>query len=94
MLFRSPAKNLFAIQALRLKATQLGIEKIEIKQTFGYITFKQEHAVDPAHLIHLIQNQPKLYQLHTQSGIRFTCTAKSHDRITSIQGVLTDIHHE
>ncbi|HAG61765.1 MAG TPA: transcription-repair coupling factor [Coxiellaceae bacterium] len=93
-LLPQPAKNLFAIQALRLKATQLGIEKIEIKQTFGYITFKQEHAVDPAHLIHLIQNQPKLYQLHTQSGIRFTCTAKSHDRITAVQSVLNDIHHE
>ncbi|MBV53115.1 MAG: transcription-repair coupling factor [Coxiellaceae bacterium] len=93
-LLPQPAKNLFAIQELRHKATQLGIEKIEIKQTFGYITFKQEHAVDPAHLIHLIQNQPKLYQLHTQSGIRFTCTAKSHDRITTIQSVLTDIHHE
>ena len=90
-LLPQPAKNLFAIQGVRHQATALGIDKIEIKQSFGYITFKQEHSVDPAHLIHLIQTQPKQYQLHTQSGIRFACTAKLEHRIPAMLAVLNAI---
>ena len=70
----------------------MGIEKLEIKQSFGYVTFCNQHSVDPAHLIQLIQSQPKQYQLHTQSGIRFKCSDQdATKRIAAVQQVLNVI---
>ncbi len=91
-LLPQPAKNLFAIQQCVFQATRMGIEKLEIKQSFGYVTFCNQHSVDPAHLIQLIQSQPKQYQLHTQSGIRFKCIDQdATKRIAAVQQVLNVI---
>lgn len=65
-------KNLFSITELKLKATPLGIKKIELGSDSGRIVFNPEPNIDPMNIIKLIQTQPKTYKLEGQDKLRIT----------------------
>lgn len=65
------AKTLFAIHELRLKASEIGIRKIEAGAHGGRIHFQPEPNIDPMTLIDLIQKQPGVYKLDGQEKFRF-----------------------
>ena len=67
-----PAKTLFAITELKLKAEKLGIRKIEAGPTGGRILFHPDPPIDPMKVIKLIQMQPKIYKLDGQDKLRFS----------------------
>ncbi|MDR2872061.1 MAG: transcription-repair coupling factor, partial [Xanthomonadaceae bacterium] len=60
-LLPDPVKNLFAITELKLKATELGIKKLELGETGGRIVFDAKPNIDPMTLIKMIQLYPKHY---------------------------------
>ncbi len=71
-LLPEPAKNLFQVTELKLKARPLGIRKVEAGPLGGRIIFNAEPNVDPRTIIHLIQTQPRTYKLDGQDKLRFT----------------------
>jgi transcription-repair coupling factor (superfamily II helicase) len=64
------AKNLFRITELKLKATPLGITKIEMGDSSGRIKFTAEPDIDPMKIISLIQTQSKTYKMDGQDKLR------------------------
>lgn len=64
-------KTLFAIHELRLKASEIGIRKIEASTRGGRLHFQPEPNVDPMAIINLIQKQPSVYKLDGQEKLRF-----------------------
>jgi len=75
-LLPEPAKNLFRLAELKLKATPLGIRKIEAGSTGGRLVFSAKPAVDPMAIINLIQRESRRYKLDGQEKLRFTIDLK------------------
>ena len=69
-LLPQPAKNLFAIAGLKLRAAALGIRKLDLGAAGGRVTFQPRPEVDPATIIRLIQRQPRVYKLDGQDKLR------------------------
>ncbi|HET7161357.1 MAG TPA: transcription-repair coupling factor [Rhodanobacteraceae bacterium] len=69
-LLPQPAKNLFAIASLKLRASALGIRKLDLGAASGRITFHATPDVDPATIIRLIQRQPRTYKLDGPDKLR------------------------
>ncbi len=63
-------KNLFRVTGLKLKATPLGIKKIEVGARGGRVSFEAEPNIDPMQIINLIQQQPDIYKLDGQERLR------------------------
>ena len=64
------AKNLFHVTEFKLRATPLGIRKIEMGDSVGRIYFVAEPDLDPMKIIQLIQTQPKTYQMDGPDKLR------------------------
>jgi len=69
-LLPEPVKNLFAITALKLDATALGIRKLDLGPQGGRVLFKATPNVEPLTIIRLLQSQPRTYQLDGQDKLR------------------------
>ncbi|MGE0080000.1 MAG: transcription-repair coupling factor [Thiohalomonadaceae bacterium] len=65
-------KNLFRITELKLRASPLGIRKIELGKLGGRFIFEEKPNVDPMKIIRLIQTKPKIYKLDGQERLRVT----------------------
>ncbi len=70
-LLPEPAKFLFGITQLKLKAQPLGIRKIEVGPESGRILFDESPKIDPVHLIRLIQSRPREFKLDGSNRLRF-----------------------
>ncbi|MEO6264344.1 MAG: transcription-repair coupling factor, partial [Luteimonas sp.] len=64
------AKHLFAIAELKLRATRLGIRKIDLGPTSGRVQFESKPDVDPMAVIQLIQKQPQHYAMDGPNKLR------------------------
>jgi transcription-repair coupling factor (superfamily II helicase) len=69
-LLPEPIKYLFAITALKLLATPLGMKKIELGPTGGRITFIATPDIDPMKLITLIQTRPAEFKFDGQERLK------------------------
>ncbi|MEN8170944.1 MAG: transcription-repair coupling factor [Pseudomonadota bacterium] len=69
-LLPDPVKNLFAITEIKLRASPLGIKKIELGPRGGRFSFTPEPDIDPMKLISLIQTKPGEYQLDGQERLK------------------------
>ncbi|WP_375057983.1 transcription-repair coupling factor [Zobellella sp. DQSA1] len=70
-LLPQPGKNLVALAEIKLKASQLGIEKIDAGPQGGTIAFAQDARVDPGYLVSLLQSQPRIYRMEGPTKLRF-----------------------
>lgn len=66
------AQHLFSIAALKLRAQNLGIAKIDVRKDQGFIYFCEKPNIDPKIIIDLIQKEYKTYQLQGASTLKFT----------------------
>jgi len=64
-------KTLFRITELKLKATPLGVLKIDASSESGRITFTANADINTEQLIRLIQEKPNIYKLDKQTKLRF-----------------------
>lgn len=62
-------KNLFAASSLKLFSEKIGIDKISIYDDKAHLVFNKKTTVEPIKIIHLIQKQPKTYQLKGQDQL-------------------------
>lgn len=82
-------KLLFAITALKQKATVLGIRKIELGEHGGRIIFTDKPNIDPVKIIQLIQIKGSPYKLDGKDKLRITKElADAQARITEIESLL------
>jgi transcription-repair coupling factor (superfamily II helicase) len=70
-LLPEPVRHLFAVTALKLAATPLGIRKLDVGANGGRVIFRPQPAVEPITVIRLIQSQPRVYALDGQDKLRF-----------------------
>lgn len=74
------AKNLIIVTELKLKAAQLGINKIQAAQNQGRIEFSANPQINPTAFIELIQIHPKRYKLEGPTRLSFIL-----EKITDIE---------
>ena len=65
------ARLLFDLARLKLRATPLGVRKIEAGATGGRIVFHPEPDVDPGSVIRLVQGEPGRFRLDGAERLRF-----------------------
>ncbi|MGN6312430.1 MAG: transcription-repair coupling factor [Rhodanobacteraceae bacterium] len=63
-------KNLFAIAALKLRATPMGIRKLDLGPNGGRVFFRDKPDIEPMTILRLIQQQPRVYKLDGQNKLR------------------------
>jgi len=91
-LLPEPTKVLFRITVLKLKATPLGIRKIDLGSLGGRVLFNPEPNVDPARVIRLIQYQPQTYRLDGGDKLRLQKDMPdAASRIAALDTLLSDL---
>ena len=75
-----PIKNLFNITELKLKYTQLGVNRIDINTGGGRIIFNEKPNIDPMKIISLIQTESKTYKLDGNDKLRITKNLEDIDK--------------
>jgi transcription-repair coupling factor (superfamily II helicase) len=83
-------QNLFKIAELKLKATSLGIRKIDTTNTGLRVEFDATPTIDPGIIIQLIQKQPHLYKLDGPNRLRFNFTLSNAEEIVQQAFLLLD----
>ncbi|MFP2769299.1 transcription-repair coupling factor [Oceanisphaera sp. KMM 10153] len=92
-LLPEPGKNLVALAGLKLKASPLGIDKIDAGPNGGSIGFAQDARVDPMYLVSLLQSQPRIYKMEGPTKLRFAIpSADAKSRLALIGDMLTELH--
>jgi len=82
-------KNLFRITAMKLKAENLGIKKLDAGETGGKIEFNQDTVVDPGSIVELVQSEPHRYKLATANQLIFSDKMEqSEKRFTKVDRLL------
>ena len=66
------ARLLFDLARLKLRATPLGVRKIEAGAAGGRIVFHPEPEVDPGSVVRLVRNDPRRFRLDGSGKLRFT----------------------
>jgi transcription-repair coupling factor (superfamily II helicase) len=75
------AQSLFRSTQIKLRASELGIRKIDAGATSGYIIFEEQNKVDAKRVLKLIQGRPKDYRLDGPLKLRFTHDARTEENL-------------
>jgi transcription-repair coupling factor (superfamily II helicase) len=70
-LLPEPARNLLRIAGIKQRAAALGIDKIDVADAGGYLTFGQESAIDALALVKLVQGDSRTFRLQGSHRLRF-----------------------
>lgn len=90
--FDVPLLNYAKIAKLRVDARQFDVTEIKQDQNNLNIKFKKDpKMVDPQKLIHLIQNQPKIYRLKNNNAIQITIGNSDNEPFTSLDSFFKKI---
>lgn len=85
------AKNLFAVQSVKLKATQLGINKVEANPKGGFFEFSSHTKVNPTFIIGLIQSSPSTYRMEGANKLKFLIEEKNgQERLKLVNAMIDD----
>ncbi|MDH3931357.1 MAG: transcription-repair coupling factor, partial [Chromatiales bacterium] len=88
-LLPDPAKTLFEIAELRVRAAPIGIRKIDANSAGGKIAFSENTAVDPLALVKLVQSDARLFSLDGPDKLRFRIpSASDEERLAAVESVL------
>ena len=91
-LLPDPAKHLFAIAELKLRAQALGIRKLELGENGGRLVFEPKPHIDPMAVIQLIQKQPRLYAMDGPDKLRVKHPLpNAEDRFNAARALLTTL---
>ena len=94
-LLPDPAKNLFRIAKLKLRAEPLGIRRIELGADGGALVFGPYTELDAAALVALIQSAPAWYRLEGQERLRIRAELpEAEQRFALLDKLLNDLKPE
>ncbi|MBQ4832237.1 transcription-repair coupling factor [Pseudoalteromonas sp. MMG010] len=84
-------KNLFSLQQLKIRASELGIKKIEANPKGGYFEFSQNTKVNPSFIIGLIQSAPSVYKMDGANKLRFAINEpNARERLKMVTAMIAD----
>jgi transcription-repair coupling factor (superfamily II helicase) len=90
-LMPDPVKNLFRVTEMKLKATPLGIRRIEAGPRGGRLLIGEKPRIDASQIIQYIQTQPDRYKLDGKDKFRFIMDLPEiDDRISQVNRLLDD----
>lgn len=88
-LLPDPVRHLFTIAEIKLKALQLGILKIAVRQQQGRLDLEPNAKINVDNLIKLIQTQPTRYRFEGANCVRYTINnSDASCKIAQIQELL------
>jgi transcription-repair coupling factor (superfamily II helicase) len=88
-LLPQPAKNLFAVTELKLRAHPIGIRKIEAGPKGARLLFEEQPKLDSTKLIRLIQSRPDTFRLDGSDKLRYlTDLAVPEQRVEKLHALL------
>jgi transcription-repair coupling factor (superfamily II helicase) len=88
-LLPEPTKTLLELAAFRQRATALGIRRVEMSERGGYLDFTQETKVNPAYLVKLLSEQPRIYKMDGPTRLRFQVPTQDRAmRLKLVDGLL------
>ena len=94
-LLPDPLKDLVAITELKLKATPMGILKIDLGEEGGRMVFDKEPNIDLMKIIQLVQTQANFYKFDGGNKLRITKPLASVEkRFAEINQLLDDFSSE
>ncbi|MDJ0759733.1 MAG: transcription-repair coupling factor [Woeseiaceae bacterium] len=70
-LLPAEAKNLMQIASMKRNASSIGVEKIDVADEGGYMTFGDDARIDPVALVKLVQNDSRRYRLQGSNRLSF-----------------------
>lgn len=83
------AKTLIRITSLKLKASPLGIKKIDIGASGGRIIIGEKPNINPGNIIQLIQTQAEHYKLEGQNKLRISMDLEEQEiRFQTVEKLL------
>ncbi len=86
------ARHLFALAALKLDATGLGIRKLDLGPAGGRVQFGDKPNIDPMAIIRMIQGQPATYRMDGPDKLRITLPMpEPADRFNTARGLLATL---
>ncbi len=86
------ARNLFRIAKLKLRATALGLRKVEAGPRGGTLHFGPQPKIDPARLVVLVQQSPQKYRLDNQQRLHFSADLTEEDsRFEAVEALLDEL---
>jgi len=83
-LLPEPTRNLFRQTRLRLRATNLGIRKIDGWPGGATIEFEAMPSIEPARIIELVQNEPERFAFDSRQRLRLTADLEAADTRFSV----------
>ncbi|GAA5523491.1 transcription-repair-coupling factor [Microbulbifer aestuariivivens] len=91
-LLPEPLKYLFRTTEIKLRASAMGIRKLEASAARGRLEFSENTSVDPLTLVKLVQNQPGMYQLAGANLLTFALDESGpEERLAQVAGVLEQL---
>ncbi len=75
------AGTLLRLSRLKLRASQMGIRKIDAGASSGYVVFDEENRVDPRRVLKLVQGRPEEFRLDGPLKLRFAHGAQSEEKL-------------
>jgi transcription-repair coupling factor (superfamily II helicase) len=65
------AKNLMQVAEIKLRAAALGIEKIDVADSGGYLLFGDQPSIDAMTIVSLVQNEGHIYRMKGAHRLQF-----------------------
>ena len=94
-LFPDPLKNLIEVTRLKIRANELGINKIDVSDKGGSILFSDTPNIDPIKIIQLIQNKPETYKLDGKNKLRFFLSLEDNSiRFQAVEELLDTLKND
>lgn len=91
-LLPEPTKNLFRCAEIRLTASQLGLQKVEMSAIGGRIEFTADTRVEPLTLVQLVQSSNNAFKFDGATALRFKQPSKTtEERFQFIEELLVTL---
>ncbi len=91
-LLPDPARNLFRVSALKLRAGALGIRKLEASASGVNVQFEAQPRIDPARLVALVQQDSRKYRLDSQQRLSMSAVLTDPEsRFQAVEGLLDEL---
>ncbi|MDN5871916.1 MAG: transcription-repair coupling factor [Nitrococcus sp.] len=88
-LFPQPVKNLLRQAEIRLRAERIGVSKVEAGPRGGVLVFRPDPEINPAAIVRLINENPKVYRLEGEARLQFRQALEdTEQRISTVARLL------
>lgn len=94
-LLPQPARNLMQVTGIKLRAAALGIEKIDVANSGGYLLFGEQPAIDPMTIVRLVQNEGHIYRMRGAHRLQFSLVMDDLDsRVATLNALLEQLERD